>query len=257
MFKKTCFYLMLVILFSCRETSSKQEMIYYGIDMENTIVPGEPLTIDKKGVIKQNSIIAFKLPNSDTIKLLRVIGSPGDVIEFVNGEIYINNKLYKKVSTCLIPYVIYMKNPDNFSKITKYYYRPYLRNYWRYYITDDQYHEIVKMNIVDSIFSRWYPDDEDKRLIKVKSAKYCNKGYFGPLKVPAENSIIDDDMVSVIPSYLSKNDIGKPLNNTYYFCIGDFFSDSKDSRMIGLIPKSSVIGVINNIPGVHIVSANH
>lgn len=45
---------------------------------------------------QRGDIVVFRSPEDDTLMIKRVIGVPGDVIEFVSGRVYINNEELKE-----------------------------------------------------------------------------------------------------------------------------------------------------------------
>ncbi|WP_163653569.1 type I signal peptidase SipX [Listeria sp. PSOL-1] len=69
----------------------------YGDSMDPTLHDGEHLFINKVSSPKRFDIIVFPAPdekNAEYIK--RVIGLPGDKIEYKDDELYINGKKYKE-----------------------------------------------------------------------------------------------------------------------------------------------------------------
>lgn len=244
---KYFFSFLSILLFSCE---AKEIIKCNQVDMENTIILGADITIDKKTEANRNSIIAFK--NSNKVTILRILALPGDEVEINNGEIFVNKKLHPKPKSGKKIYTIYLRNPSLFEHLTKFKFSPYSTNYSMFSLSDAEYDEIIRMNIVDSIYT--LPVDSNQiqsGIVKNKFFKYSNSYFFGPLKIPKINTIIDDNIVSIIPQYLSQDDIGKKIDEDYFFCIGDNFPEAKDSRFIGLVPRSSIIGVVDGIQKVN------
>lgn len=215
--------------------------------MENTIIKGAEVRIKKKALIKRNYIAAFRMPNSDEIKLSRVIGLPGDEIEIINGEIYVNGDLLQRPLLSRKIYTIYLSNPVYFNKLTKFQSRPYSNNYSMFSLSKLDYQEILAMNFVDSVYILGIDSNYvEQGIIKNTLFKYSNNFYFGPLKIPVKGTIIDDNILKVVPFFLSKSDQGEKIMQDYFFCIGDNFPESKDSRFIGLIPRTSILGIVDS-----------
>lgn len=69
--------------------------------MENTIIPNSKIVINllsyKLNEPERGDIMVFYAPDKpDTYYVKRVIGLPGDTIEGINGEVYINNNKIKE-----------------------------------------------------------------------------------------------------------------------------------------------------------------
>jgi type IV secretory pathway protease TraF len=69
------------------------------------------------------------------------------------------------------------------------------------------------------------------------------------------STIIDDEMIKIMPMYFSEDDLGKKLEDDFYFCIGDNFPEAKDSRYHGLISQKSILGVVNDFTSVKSINA--
>ena len=113
---------------------------------------------------------------------------------------------------------------------------PHSKNYSMYSLSQDEYADIERMNFVDSIFT--LPVDSNQNQVGVITSpkfKYRNIYFLGPLKVPLVNSVINREIIDIIPMYFSEKDNGKKILENFYFCIGDNFPESKDSRYDGLI----------------------
>lgn len=231
----------LLLLVSC---NAKKTVVYEGFDMENTIMHGTSIIIEKREDLNMNDIIAFKTP-SDELKVLRVLGIPGDKIELKAGEYWLNGKQYQKVNSSKKVYVVYMKDNKNFDKLENLGFENYSKNYRMYSLSKEDYNHITKNGIADSVYT--LPVDslqKQEGILEGHKFKYFNSYYLGPLYIPLKNTIIDEQIFSIIPTYLDYSSIGNPITDDYFFCIGDNFPESKDSRFIGLIPRKSILGVV-------------
>lgn len=62
-----------------------------GNSMEKTLMQGDHIIVEKISTVKRFDIIVFQLPNGATY-IKRVIGMPGDQIEYKEDQLYVNNK---------------------------------------------------------------------------------------------------------------------------------------------------------------------
>ncbi|UAY50939.1 S26 family signal peptidase [Ferruginibacter albus] len=234
------------VISSCN-INQKIKVKVSGADMENTITQDAQVTINKNLPVKYNCIIGFSLSSSNEINFSRVEGLPGDTVEIRNGDIYLNNKYCMPPNEKVLPYMVYMTQIKG-DILEKYKNRHWNNDYYIFYITKEDYSNIV--NIVDSIYLLKFDSSfVDNRLLK--GLNHSNKFDFGPLIVPKKDQIIDNAILSLAPTYLSHIDLGNKLNDDYYFCVGDNFIDATDSRTIGLIPKSSIVGIVESISNVN------
>ncbi|QXE03346.1 signal peptidase I [Terribacillus sp. DMT04] len=132
----------------------------YGESMAPTLEDQNKIIISRIGDIKRFDEIVFRAPNEEASYVKRVIGIPGDTIEYRNDVLYVNGKKYAE------PYLNEMKNGMQ----------------------------------GDTLFTNNF---------KLRD-------------VIGEDTIPDG----------------------YLFVMGDNRRNSKDSRMFGLIPQSSVIGEV-------------
>ena len=89
-------YIIIVIVVVLIRTYIVTPVIVRGDSMDNTLSDGEVLFLDKISYrfnsIKRFDIIVIKDFDEDLI-IKRVIGLPGDYVEYKNNKLYINNKL--------------------------------------------------------------------------------------------------------------------------------------------------------------------
>ena len=62
-----------------------------GVAMEPTLHDGEWITVSSVSrELKRGDIVVYTIPNSDWDAVKRIIGLPGETIEFKSGKVYIN-----------------------------------------------------------------------------------------------------------------------------------------------------------------------
>jgi signal peptidase I len=252
---KYLFFLMLFIFIHSCTNNQKNKVL--GFEMENTIMYGSQVTL-KDLPIERNCIVTVKMPQTKEIKNFRIIGLPGDKVEIFEGEYYINDRVYNKPKTSKKIYTIYLKDPSKFKLLNMYKSDPYSQNYSMYSLSEDEYEDVKKLNFVDSIYILPVDRNEiQKGIITTPNFKYNNIYYFGPLKIPFRNTIINEEIIKIIPMYFSEDDLGKKLEDDFYFCIGDNFPEAKDSRYHGLISQKSILGVVNDFTSVKSINVAH
>lgn len=68
-------------------------VVVKGDSMDPTLIDGERVIALKNTDIKRFDIVTFPAPDDEGKNYIkRVIGLPGDIIEYKNDELYINNK---------------------------------------------------------------------------------------------------------------------------------------------------------------------
>lgn len=214
--------------------------------MENTLVPGDYIIVNKAAYKfttprfipivnielpskklfsisspERNDIIVFEFPNYtndfssfERINYIkRVIGLPGDTLQIINKNIYINGEEISMPAEAIgLPDVKdkYEREPDIFPKG---------RNW-----NSDNYGPIVipkkgmKIPISPKNIREW------KALINQQ---------YNKLAVAEEGSVVT---INGIPArdYIFEQD--------YYFVLGDNRDDSMDSRYWGFVPESTIVG---------------
>ncbi len=236
---------LILYLYACKERP--HSFIMPDETMASTINGGATVYYAKKEEVSRNDLIAFRLPKNDKITCERVIGIPGDKIEIRKGKIFVNDKEIDRVSSSKTIYAVYSKDPGKFSQLSGYEYKPYSDNYGMIKITKGQYLEISGKKMVDSIYELGFDSSyEYPGIVKTKSSTGLNHYYFGPVFIPkAGDTLMYDDRM-LLNGYSPFDSPYFVIDDAYYFCIGDSFSDAMDSRIFGLVPKKRVLGVVTN-----------
>lgn len=92
-------YVIIIIIVILIRTYVITPVIVRGSSMENTLHEGEVLLLSKISYkindIKRYDIVVIKDKDNDYI-IKRIIGIPGDNVEYINNTLYINNKKIKE-----------------------------------------------------------------------------------------------------------------------------------------------------------------
>jgi signal peptidase I len=255
--RKFFLILIVVILTTCSDKSNN-EFVMVDNSMEGTINVGATVVYQKAEKINRNDIIVFNNPTSNKPSCLRVVGMPGEKVEIIKGVILINNKEYYLPKSSKMVYTVYSKRGNDFSKLENYNFKKYSENYGMVAVTKNQFDEIASNKLVDSIYllgfdsSYIYP-----QILKVSTSKKFNHYYFGPVFIPNIGDTIMESDKMLVTNFLSFANEYLIIKEACYFCIGDSFSDAMDSRVLGLIPESKILGKarhINNTDLVRVIS---
>jgi len=170
-------------------------------------------------LVKPNRLdfVTFKIGDSSFGKgriIQRLVGIPGDTLEIKNGDLYINNDNVDSTLNLAHAYSIPFKIAEKIKQelYDMYDGMPY------YYSNKDTVILFIPKNIATKNNLENYRIIEDKKkfdkLIFATFNKKWNKHNFGPLI----------------------------LNENEYFALGDNRDNSQDSRYIGVIQESKIIG---------------
>lgn len=207
-------------------------------------------------------VIIFKYPHDVHHKYVkRCLAGPGDSIEIINREVFVNNKVVplSENGKYLGPLLsadynqqdLFLPdngNKDNFSKI----YIPQegdtifinAETDWRYWlpvVLYDGHSASLKNEFAEYNFTTIDPND----LYRRKGKSFVYNDYFpsGKLLNPWMTSINDPDFrflhidgisISEIDYYIVEQD--------YYWAMGDNRDDSLDSRFWGFVPENYILG---------------
>jgi type IV secretory pathway protease TraF len=75
-----------------------------------------------------------------------------------------------------------------------------------------------------------------------------NSYYINPFKIPRRGDIITDTVQALCHSFVTRDQIGKKLDDDFYYLVGDNRFNSNDSRFIGLVPRKAITGVVKIQP---------
>lgn len=210
-------------------------------DMKNTIQLGDKVRVEDNSNLTRNDVVGFTIPGTSEQKFLRIVGIPGDTVVIDSSRIYINGKRFKLPDSAKEIFLIYCKDPDDFEKLTDYDFKTHSLNYCFFSLDRNEFREIKNMRVVDSIYPIYLNKYEiNSKMIESSTSRFRNKDYFGPLIIPRKNEVITSDIIKMTPTFLQGDDMNKKIDDEFYFCVGDNFTQAEDSRELGLIPKKAI-----------------
>ncbi len=171
---------------------------------------------------KKNDILIFSKFNDTFIK--RCVALPGDTVQLINGDVYINNKLIAFSGSVINS--PQPSSPDDFNI--------FIFNYYKQKWTERNFgpYIVPKKNLEITL---------DDKLLKV-----------------FKEIIIEESKNINLQKLMGKR---YQFKNSYYFMLGDNRLRSKDSRMFGPISEHAIIGKAryllyskNNLSRINILS---
>jgi len=88
-------YIVIIIFVILLRTFIVTPVRVSGTSMDPTLEEGEIMLLNKLSDIERNDIVVLNLNTYDGYLIKRVIGMPGETIEYENGNLFINGKKYK------------------------------------------------------------------------------------------------------------------------------------------------------------------
>jgi signal peptidase I len=234
-----------ILLTSCKHSTIT---LLASTDMESTIPKGAKVgfeQVDKKD-LKRNDIVLvesiMKVSGMKTQKMLRVVGIPGDKIEIKNGIVFVNDLRFDFPPQSKFSYYIRSSTPitallssQNYSQVSQ--------NEYYVFLDSMEAKTVAEIKEIDSMSKLIAePTFPERGIISNSKFLYRNSYFLGPLYIPTKGDIIDNDILSIIPNYLERNELGLKISENYYFLMADNRFNSIDSRYLGLVPASAIQG---------------
>ncbi|MTI30882.1 signal peptidase I [Xanthovirga aplysinae] len=224
--------------------------------------------------VKRGDVVVFNYPpelehpvDLKTNYIKRCVGVPGDTIQVINTQVYVNGKPMENPSEMEFSYLL-----QTDQKVRDRVFRDY--GIWDYSIRNEGYvirgakpetiEELKKLPFVQNIIELVRPEGTAEQEI-FPNSKYFpwNADFFGPLAIPKKGETIEINEKNLI-TYQSTirnyegNDKVEVKNNklfidgkqvsqytfkqNYYFMMGDNRHNSEDSRYWGFVPEDHIVG---------------
>lgn len=209
--------IMLFCLLSCNIHHRRQVTE----SMEPTIKKGEIILIKKPGEITRNQIIAFNHMDSlkgESIFVFRAVGLPGDNLEMEEGTLYVNGSSNQGEWDLRTPHLVTTKDHLLQKAIEEFQYQKVDSKHYIFHLSDEEKNKLRQNSDVIAVeISYMNPGEYQKNMFFSDTLNKWNVDNFGPVVVP-EGS---------------------------YFVLGDNRHDAFDSRYIGYVNESDIVGIIN------------
>lgn len=219
--------------------------------MDNSIEKGKTYAVQKQEQYEPNQIVVFdyvdRIEGKTQRMAYRIVGVPGDTVSILKGNVYKNGKAFVLPSTAKYHYSVYLKrqeeqlykefdmHPDTYSKrsdafLTKADSSRLVQQYG--FILDSMVKEPLSFNY--------------QVLLNFQNTFGWDTHNFGPVAVPKAGSLVSGDFAVKFLNDAKKEQLSAEnvkVDQSYYFVIGDNFDNcSSDSRSIGLISQSQIVG---------------
>lgn len=236
-----------------------------GDSMLQTIHDGDKLLISKIHYdvveIARDDVVVFEKDNEYMVK--RCIGLPGEWIEMVNGQIFLNKKKYPSPKTVNRLYRIQTDSLLTFQKLLDslniQFDKPRVNeNYVHAYLDTVQYTGILSLDNINfitlqsgkersawgGVASNWTIDNFGPIILPKKDLTIALDSVHFELYSKTINEYEDVVLVKKNGTYLLNNKEQKfyTFKLDYYFVMGDNRNVSVDSRLLGFIPQNKIRG---------------
>jgi signal peptidase I len=223
--------------------------------------------------IKRNDVVVFNYPpefehpvDLKTNYIKRCIGTPGDVIEVKDAQVYVNGEAMENPPYMQFRYYVVTGEFINDRVFRDHKISEFQRVQGGYAImtTPETAETLKNLGFIDDVIKMVMPEDQVNPRIYPDASEFpWNEDYYGPLPVPAKGETIavnHENLVrygEVILNYEWLDDVrmeddqlfidGKPVTEytfkqNYYFMMGDNRHNSEDSRFWGFVPEDHVVG---------------
>jgi len=213
-----------LVLYSCNTSVMTME----NTSMEGTIKKGADITVRPAGDILRGQIIAFKYDDQylgEQTGIMRVVGIPGDTVKVSLGQVFVNGKPFEEPEKVKYMYQVIIDGKLPESVLGSLENEQINSKEYVFYLTGKEA-DILRNNPVVMTLRIMVRDwgNFQPGLFGSDTVNNWNVDNYGPVKVPLKGEYGADENL--------------------YFVMGDNRHNAIDSRYIGYIPESDILGIV-------------
>lgn len=196
--------------------------------MEGTIKKGSRLQVLDKDEILRNQVVAFRYQDKyygERTAVMRVVGVPGDTIKVSLGQLFVNGDLFEEPEKIKYMYQVITDGQLPASTVQNMEYQQINSKEFIFHITRQEAEILRNLPVVMTLrimvrdWGIYQPG-----LFGSDSLNNWNIDNYGPIKVPLPGE--------------------HGATEKLYFVMGDNRHNAIDSRYIGYIPGSDILGIV-------------
>ena len=236
--------------------------------MEPTLMMGDAAAYHKTSIINQKDVVIFKYPEDrQTIYSKRCVGIPGDSLQIIKGEVYINGKILQGLPELQHSYLLTsetMLTERFFSKYDIFQPLEFGDSSYLVHLTLTKAQALNKLAFIKKLEIFLEKPGEKNDMLFTKSPSHqWHRDNFGPIYLPKKSDVItitnenidiyekaicfENEVCEVSDStiYINGQKISKyTFKNGCYFMMGDSRHNSADSRYWGFVPEELLVGKV-------------
>jgi signal peptidase I len=225
--------------------------------MSNSFNAGQVVKLKNKPSIERGDAVLFRRNNNSRQRketwLFRVVAFSGDTIKIEDGNVIVNNRIIELPENARLLYIITTSVPLDVKNFRENTVRQMSEYKYVAYLTMDEYSKVSKWpNVVMVSRKISSTDKHAKGIVRNDITDNWNEDQFGPLYIPSVgeririNQANSDLYADILPALQPDSTV--VIKEKLFFLMGDNRSNASDSRFIGLVSESDIIGYVVEKP---------
>jgi len=221
--------------------------------MSNSFNTGQVIKLKNKSSIERGDAVFFTRSNDSQQRkqtwLFRVVALSGDTLKIKDGNVIVNNSVIEFPENARLLYSVITSMPLDLKNFRENTVTQIAENKYIAQLTMDEYNLISKqpnVTTLNRMINR--TGNYIKGIVRNDINDNWNEDQFGPLYIPSIGDRIrinqaNSGLYAEILSDLQP-DSTVTIKEKFYFLMGDNRSNAVDSRYIGLVSESDIIGYV-------------